>query len=244
MSTEDKEKKVGRMQNEERSPYALLIDLEGAAIEARRAEYDALCNVLGATGKKLTTPLFARYCLHEGPAEYPPQLISDLGNRTNSPENFVEEIRSGIAMFCASEEARLNPILEGLISEAGSRNMDVVCLTGLKQASASGLLARWGAAASDIRVLPYDRVAKPFPRADTWLKAAKSISRTGQQCVAVVGGQPALRHALAAGFRTVVLPDEFTAFQDFSGADAVLDDPNDLQAAELLETLAPREPFI
>ncbi len=50
--------------------------------------------------------------------------------------------------------------------------------------------------------------------------------------------------ALSAGMRCVVVPDEFTVFQDFSGADVILDLESEFDPDELLNMLCPQnKPF-
>ncbi len=224
--------------------YAILFDLEGAAIQARRAEYEALCSILGETQRKLTPHLFARLTMDSGPDEYLQELINAIGNRKNVTDALVKEVHNGIAMFCTSSDAQLHPLLEGLLSEALKRQFSTVCLTGQKESTTTTLQSRWGAIAENLQTYYYDTSRKCFPRADTWLKAARSVSQTPRQCVAVVGSQAALRTALSAGMRTIVIPDEFTSFQDFSGADLIQEGPQDLTAEALLELVAPAKPSL
>ena len=78
-----------------------------------------------------------------------------------------------------------------------------------------------------------------FPRADTWLKVAKAMSKSPRQCVAVVSSKAACKSALSSGIRCIVVPDSFTTFQDFGGADGVYDSFEDIPVDEVLDAMFP-----
>jgi beta-phosphoglucomutase-like phosphatase (HAD superfamily) len=80
---------------------------------------------------------------------------------------------------------------------------------------------------------------KPYPRADAWEGLARAMSILPGRCVALATSGDACKAALAAGMRCVAVPDRFTAFHDFSGADLVadrgLDDASARRILDLLE---------
>jgi beta-phosphoglucomutase-like phosphatase (HAD superfamily) len=61
----------------------------------------------------------------------------------------------------------------------------------------------------------------------------KAIGVPARRCVTVVESAVACNAALEAGLRCVVVPNEFTAYQDFGGADQVVEDLKDVHANEL-----------
>ena len=76
---------------------------------------------------------------------------------------------------------------------------------------------------------------------DATLKVAKEMSKSPRQCVVLAGTMESCKSALSAGMQCVALPDRFTAFQDFSGAQEVLESQEDLDPQELGEVLFPAE---
>ena len=74
-----------------------------------------------------------------------------------------------------------------------------------------------------------------FPRADDWLKMLKQCGKERCTLVAVVSSQVACKGALTAGAACIAVPDQFTSFQDFSGAKLVLDSLSDEKPDALLD---------
>ena len=82
-----------------------------------------------------------------------------------------------------------------------------------------------------------------YDNSTVWIKFAemerfmtdvfKAIGVPACRCVAVVESAVACNAALEAGLRCVVAPDEFTAYQDFGGADQVVEDLKDVHAKDL-----------
>jgi beta-phosphoglucomutase-like phosphatase (HAD superfamily) len=54
----------------------------------------------------------------------------------------------------------------------------------------------------------------------------------------LVSSNTACKAALAAGLRAVAIPDDFTAHQDFGGADIIVDSASDIDAGEILAAMA------
>ncbi len=237
-------KKEEEAEAKPKSPYALLVELEGAAVHARQAEYEALRSVLKDQKLEVPKSLFIRHCLNARPSAYVPALLDALGGKKQEVDDLVKEVKSGVTMYLSSPEATLNPIAEHLLAEAHKRHMEVALLTGEKESVAKSLVGRWGGDHGRIKVFTYEPGSRPFPRADVWLKMAKSIARTPRQCIALAGSSYSAKTALSAGMPCIALADEFTAFQDFGGTDTVLDADTEFDAAELLEVIAPVKPFI
>ena len=76
---------------------------------------------------------------------------------------------------------------------------------------------------SDIDVIIPSEINDIFPKADDWLKMLKQANIEDKTIVAIVSSQLACKGALTAGASCVVVPDEYTEFQDFSGSMFILD---------------------
>jgi beta-phosphoglucomutase-like phosphatase (HAD superfamily) len=82
-------------------------------------------------------------------------------------------------------------------------------------------------------------VSKVFPSADIWLKTAKAMNIKSRRCLAVGGNMAACKSAMSADLRCLAVPDDFTSFQDYSGADLVLENPDEMSAKDILDTVFP-----
>ncbi|MBT8045572.1 MAG: hypothetical protein KJN67_00270, partial [Pontiella sp.] len=92
-----------------------------------------------------------------------------------------------------------------------------------------------GLDALGVELIVPDEVKESFPRADDWLKILKQCDKEHATLVAVVSSQIACKGALTAGAACIVVPDEYTVFQDFSGAKMVLDSLADEKPDAILD---------
>ena len=77
-------------------------------------------------------------------------------------------------------------------------------------------------------------------RWDTWLRATRDAQLSRPSTVALAGSGFAVRSALRAGFGSVAVVTPHVAYQDFGGADAVLDELSGKTVRKLLEALRVR----
>lgn len=84
-----------------------------------------------------------------------------------------------------------------------------------------------------------DMVPKKKPAPDVYLLAVNEMNLDKSRCVVVEDSSIGLKAALAAGLRCVVTKSSYTAREDFTGADLVVDDlGDDPTTGVTLETLA------
>lgn len=240
-NTEEVQAQEPKTPENKESPFALLFELEGVAVNGRRAAFDVLRSILSDHHHKLRAPDFSRYCLHPSPYYYVPTLLDALGAKI-SAEKLAEDVRSGVVMNITSNAVSLQPGLAGIFDAARERKIPLAALSSLEESAAQSIIKKLGLDKRETRLFAVnDEVDDVFPRADTWLKIAKAIKRTPRRCLVLASNKASSRAALSAGMKCVVIPDEFTAFQDFGGADKVLDSLEDIVPAELLEELCPAD---
>lgn len=224
------------------SPFALLFELEFVAVATRRAAFDILASLLKENNIDLKSVDFSRYCLHPSPNHYISNLLQAVGGKKLRDTKLISELNNGIALYHGSSEAELNPGLSKLLDLVQERGVQVGVLSSQDEASASALLGRLGFDLENLSLFAYDASDHPvFPRADMWLKVTKSLSRSPRNCLALVSSSTSAKSALSSGMRCIGVPDEFTAFQDFGGADAVLETFEDEDLAELVDLVFPAE---
>ncbi len=232
MSADTRDKAKTKVESEPAaSRYALVFAVEEVVVPARQAEYEALRHILEARKAQLTPALYTRYALQREPQAYLPELLAALGLRTNSLDTMAEEVRTGINMFLASPEARPTDFSTRLIQAACARGMTCALRTRHTEPEVRNLLAHQEGIPADLPVLTVDTdEAGP-----TWQDVVAPLQRTPAHIIAVVSSQTNLQAALAVGLHGLVVPDRFTAFQDFSGADCVIDDPSACDPADILD---------
>ncbi len=245
MSTETNEIETPVEEQEENkvieaSDFALLFELEHLAVAGRRATFDLLKSMLGEKKIDFTAASFSRYCLTSAPSRYIPELLEYLQAKKISEEKLMEDLASGLAMFYSSKQAVLQPGLKELLENAIKNDVLVASLSLLSSESATSLMEKTGLSELDMEVFAFEEnenEKEVCPRADTWMKMAKSMSKDPRRCIALASSAASCKAALSAGMRCLVVPDEFTAFQDFGGAEYVLDSLEDCNADQLVSDL-------
>jgi beta-phosphoglucomutase-like phosphatase (HAD superfamily) len=219
--------------------FALLFQLEEIAVEGRRMMYEVLCDLFGESKKKMTVPLFARYCLQTTPQAYVAALIETLGAKKPTAERLVEELSAGLAGKLAAATIKLSPSLLKVLEATKAYPASIGAVTLLPDGVGDALHNRLGLAELGVRLLSFKDDQKPYPGPDIWLKTAKAMSQRPRNCSVLASSTAVCKSALSADMRCVVVPDEFTSFQDYSGANIVLEKLDEISTKELLATLFP-----
>jgi beta-phosphoglucomutase-like phosphatase (HAD superfamily) len=237
MSTETKE--VIETGADRAEAYTLLFEIENVAAGGRKALFDAVKKAVADAGGKLTPSLFSRHALEPNPADYAEDLLQAAGAKDANVDKFADSVRASLLSYFEGK-ASIDPGLEKLVGAAKSLGVSVGVVTSLTEEQAGQLLARLGLA--DVaKIFQVKDLEKGYPRADSWLKASKQFSRPSRNCIVVATCMTACKSALSAGMRCIVVPDEFTGHQDFSGADVVLDAWDQMSAKEVLTSIVPAE---
>ncbi len=124
------------------------------------------------------------------------ELITDSRNLTAMP---------GVFQLLDDLRARGLPLA---VASGSPRNQVLMILRGL------GIIERFRA------VVAGDDVAKTKPAPDVYLRAAEKIGIAPTHCVALEDSATGVTAAKAAGLRAIAVPNQYTAHQDLSHADA------------------------
>ena len=219
--------------------YAVLFQLEDVAVPGRKIAYDVLKKALAEQKVDLSLPVFSRYCLNSTPQSYIPAIMESLGAQKVPSEKLVGQVVSAIAEQASSDSIKLNSGLAKVLQIARERNFVIGVISTWTEETCQALLAKFGLSDLGARLLAFKDVTKTFPSADIWLKTAKAISIKPRRCLVVGGNMAACKSAMSADLRCVAIPDEFTSFQDFSGADLILDNLEAMAAKEIVNTVFP-----
>lgn len=199
----------------------LLVELE-EAVEAMR---DALCRALAEQIREVDLAriegALRRSGLTAAPLNAARAVLSALGVRPNTHDDILASVRGALLAHCTADGMRPRAAYRMAFEANAETGGRLTFLTTLPVEVAKSVLERWGlSGAAALHVVPESEHA--FPTPELWRRAARETGG-GAPAVALTACRPSCRAALLAGFRCLVAPDRFTAAQDFSGADAVLE---------------------
>jgi len=217
-----------------RATHALIFELEYVAAKKRQMEFSAIKSALKTKGVELTPVSFVRSGMSPLPRAAITSLLEQAGKRADAIEKAVAAVEKEIAVYCKND-AELDKGLEKLIKAIQKRGIPVLAFTALPEAVAATLMEKLGLDKMGVELVIPDEVKESFPRADSWLKMLKKCDKEDATLVAVVSSKIACKGALTAGAACIVVPDEYTAFQDFGGAKMVLDSLGDAKPEEILD---------
>lgn len=238
----NKPKEAEETQTQSHAPapvYAVVFQLEDVAVTGRKIAYDVLKKALGEQKIDLSIPAFSRYCLNSTPQTYIPAMMEPLGIRKISTEKLVDHVVNAIAEQASASSIKLNPGLGKILQLAHERNFVIGVISTWTEEVCQALLAKLGLNDLGAQLFSFKDVNKVFPSADIWLKTAKAIGIKPRRCLVVAGNMAACKSAISADLRCVAVPDEFTSFQDYSGADLILESLEGMSAKEIVNTVFP-----
>jgi len=214
-------------------PFAILFELENLAASGRSVAFDVLKGALASRNVDVTTVCFARFCLDSPPSVFLPHLLAHAKKERLSETKLLAEIKRGINLSFLDGNVRLDKDLGKMLREASGRGFLVGCLSALEAETAGALLARLGLADVVVKSMACADDKKRFPSPDEWLRLAKSVGVSPTRCLALATSALATRTALSAGMKVAALPDKFTAFEDFSGADFLFNGPGEVPVMKI-----------
>ena len=219
------------------SQFVLLFELEGAAVDGRSKLYDSAKSVFQKAGIKLSDREFARYCTHGSTAGIVHKLVEELG-KGKLNDSSAETILAHYHDSLKDGSVHVHPIFTRILKETGKRGMSATAISVLPEEIAQAILDKSGMTAQGVVLHAFPETERHFPRVDCWMKVCRQVTKSPRTSIAIAGSRDSGKSALSSGMRCVIVPDNFTSYQDFSGADAVLDNPDDHSSlSELFDTL-------
>lgn len=218
----------------ERATHALIFELEYIAAKKRKVEFTAIQSAVKTKGVELTPVLFSRSGMPPLTRAAVTAVLKQAGKKADAIEKAVAAVDKEVAAYCKND-AELDKGIEKLIKAVQAQNIPVLAFTALPEPVAITLMEKLGLDKMGVELVIPDEVRDSFPRADSWLKMLKKCDKEDATLVAVVSSQTACKGGLTAGAACIAVPDEYTAFQDFSGAKLVLDALSDVRPKEILD---------
>jgi len=217
---------------------AVLFELENLGTSGRLRVFETLRKKLHARSIPFTIVDFQRHFTAKSVKCALPSFLAAMNLSKSAETKLSADISQDIAAHYGDGKVSFCPVLRSLLDAVLQNETLAGCLTALEPETSTALAERFGLSDMAVRVMPVGDTDKPFPSPDSWLKLAKSLHVKPTMCAALVTSRTAARSAISAGMRVVAVPDQFTAFQDFGGADAVCDSIEDVSADRLLRLFA------
>jgi beta-phosphoglucomutase-like phosphatase (HAD superfamily) len=217
----------------------LFFELEVLATSGRAAMAEAIKKVMKSKDMDVTPALFSRCCITPRPGAAINALIEDSGRNLTTGDQLTDQAETALKKFFA-DEAELNKELPALIKAAQARDIQVVAVSPWAESVSAPLMERLGLTELGVDLEAIDCEDDAFPRADHWLRILKQRGQDKIPLIAVVTSHMACRGAMTAGATCIAIPDEYTAFESFSGAKVVLDSISEMPADELLDLVSRR----
>jgi beta-phosphoglucomutase-like phosphatase (HAD superfamily) len=203
----------------------LLFEFDNLVVCGRKIFRDALHDVLKNREISLDPSLFMRFCLRRSILDCPSALLDAIARKKPriSKEKVAQEIKAEIVRRLLNGRFSLDPEMGKILDVAAGTKMSVGALTCLPMDIAEPLQRSLGLQLRGTTVLSASACEREFPTADCWLKLAKTLTLPASRCIVLATSAYSCKSALVAGMSCVAVPDAFTAWEDFSGADSVME---------------------
>lgn len=201
---------------------ALFFELEFLATSGWAFLYEAVKATLAKHKIDVTPVLFSQYFTTNSMSV----ALRRIGNDHEVPALSENGVRSAIQaayVEAINKDDHRNKGLIALTHDLRQHGIELGALTCLNADAVGGLLEKLNLSADDVHVMEAEDHGKAFPTAQDWLKLAKQMNASTALCTVAATSAAACKSALCAGMRCFAVPNDLTAFQDFSGADYVIE---------------------
>jgi len=224
---------------EDQKPAAgLVLELEFMLFPGRQLTYEAFSSALKTSQVTLDQTTFSRYCLQRSIEKSLAGLLGASGKKGLAAETIAAKIKK---QFDSSlNAASCQPVsgLMALLKKASDNNIKIGLLSFLPEENARRIMERVPLNQSATCLHVMKKEADDLPTPDSWLSLLKSMDIAPRCAIALVEGATACKSALAVGMCCGVIPDCFTAWQEFTGADFVAENAADLKLNEISALLS------
>lgn len=214
---------------------ALIFDLDNLVLDARNLYYEVLAEMLQTKGATLTPILFSRYVIAAGHADLA-ALFAAL-KLDEDADAATEQWQNTTQGRIATSSAKIPEGLKIWMDAASARGAAVCAASTLPQPKVEAIFSRLGLSPETIRLYACNPAERCLQDAETWVRIAASLSKSTRRCVAIVTAADTAKAALAAQMSVVAIPDVYTEFQDFCGADIVTPRLKDVKPDEYFKTI-------
>ncbi|NLB64899.1 MAG: hypothetical protein GX803_00295 [Lentisphaerae bacterium] len=219
---------------------AFIFELDNLALGLRRVRFETLAGILKEQSIELLPAHFSRHCLHPSPMNYMEGFLKAMNAKKLKPEKVVERLMAAQAAHVEKATPLKGGGLVKWMDAALARGAGLACVSMQPQEVANEAAAKLELERWNVQVFSALPMAseKKYPRADHWLRMAKALDRHAKRCLVAVTSMTTAKTALAAMMNVLAVPDEFTEYQDFCGANLVCADLQKVNPNEFFEQIS------
>jgi hypothetical protein len=217
--------------------WALLLDLEFAAVDGVQALRSAYATALADAGITLTDAQFSRFLLGETVTDGVSALLNHLKQPKDKAAQLVAAVNT--AFNGAIVGVPVRPTVKALLKLAAERNGLVTAVTSLDTDLASEMLKAIGLP-EETAVLETKSEGCGYHGTETWVRLARGTHLTERHCMAVTATADSARSALMANVNVSVFTGPLTEHQDFGGVDCIGTGHSAKEADAIVETVLSR----
>lgn len=228
---------------------ALIFDVDGTLADTEEIHRRAFNAAFAEHGLpwKWNRPTYAALLKVTGGKERIAHFIAGLGlsaaDATRMKDRVPDVHRAKTRRYAemlAAGAVRLRPGVERLVQEARCAGVKLAIASTTSAENVAALLqralgAQWRGWFDTLAC--GDSVPRKKPAADVYFLALDRLGVAAERCIAFEDSANGVAAARAAGLYTVATPCDWTAAEDFSGADLLLPDLAELKGLEELRSL-------
>lgn len=201
---------------------AVLFELETVAVDGRKAVYETVRRALKSEKSDLSVVDYSRYFMDRTLAEGLERYIGDRHLHVQV-DKLSKQIDEDIQAWASGGRLKLNPALSAWLERRQPSQVRMGALCSLGGSVMEALSANLGLKDKIDDCLFLAMEGRRCPTADAWLKLAKQLKVIPPLCAVVGSSMKSVKSAISAGMHCIAIEDSFNAFQDFSGADYIVE---------------------
>ncbi|MBR1587028.1 MAG: hypothetical protein IJ658_01765 [Kiritimatiellae bacterium] len=217
-------------------PRGVVVEFDFAAVDGAQLLFDTARKVLAGSGIDLTVKLEAMHLAggnyHGAVAEL---FDTVLGRRDDAGEVSRALARAFADALTEKAAAAVTPSFKAFVKALADRGLKVVIAT---RASLDALRPALEGLDPEL-VVPYQEISVTYGNCkwDAWARAVNTNGLVNVLTVGVTGSGNGVKSALVAGLSAIGVVHDHVAYQDFGGADAVVEKLDAKVAEEVFRML-------
>lgn len=222
------------MADDKKLTRAVIVELDFTAFNGADALFETAKKVLAGHGVELTDKLEA---LHLAGGSYQgalAELYAAVGKKGDAAKLAKELDDAFKAVLAAKVPAAVDAQFKGFVKALVDKGVKVIVDTRSPVEPVAAALSDFGDA---VTVYSEPSLTYGSLKWDAWLRACRANHVHQVLTVAVTGSGLGVHAALVAGLSAVAVQCKRTAYQDFGGADAVVDKLDAKLVPDILRTL-------
>ncbi len=206
---------------------AIFWDNDGVLVDTEALYFQATQSVLAENSIRMTRDQFIQISLKEGRSVFvlaleqgmSPEAVAQLTEERN--RRYSNLLRNGVLLMDGVVDTLsrlLNKVRMGIVTSSRQEHFDIIHAN-------TGIISYFDF------VLTRKDYKRSKPKPDSFLTAMKHCELTRAECLIVEDSERGLAAANAAGINCIIVPNELTRNNDFTGAWRVVDDIREVTRA-------------